>query len=229
MDNMIATLKRTRAKTPCFWIGQLDGKSGEDTAWDPSKTLAGEYQAMLPPRSFTPLSELDTPAHHTKTLRKIKGQQSLRDLVTCQEITTPSDSNTLVGTPSLRSPSSGSFSWTTSLEYQECEVEDEEYEVVRDNGQKDLGFQICMDLLSRELAAGFSKKNPAKSLDRASGLQILLMIEAYEAVQQQIRQEIRETHVTGAKVEEMKTFERTLDNWLGALYALYDRSESFAM
>jgi hypothetical protein len=225
MDEMeVETMKRTRAKTPCFWIGQLDCKSREDEPMDPSKALAGQYQAVLPPRSFTPFSESDPVPR--KPLRKIKGQQSLRDLVMFPESSTHSDSETLIGTPSLGSPTSGHFSWKTSPKSQGSEDEDHSYSVAGEDGQKDVGFQICMDLLTSELAAGLFKKHPTEKMDRGSGLQILLMIEAYEAVQHHIREEIHDAHVTGAKLDQVKAVEKTLDHWLGALYVLYDRSKS---
>lgn len=227
MDDMeVAPLKRTRAKTPCLWIGHLDSVHREHEETDQSKTLAGQYQAVLPPRTFTPFSDLDSTPSSRKPLRKIKGQQSLRDLVTCQENIAHSDSETLVGTPSLGSPTSGHFSWKPSPEPQGFENEEESNAIAEENGQPDVGFQICMDLLMSELAAGLSEKHPTEKSNRVPGLQILLMIEAYESVQQQIRQEIQDAHVTGARLDEVKALEKTLDNWLGALDALYNRFKS---
>jgi len=228
MDEMEGEkFKRTRAKTPCFWIGQLDECNSHDREpRDAANALAGQYQAVLPPRSFTPYPEKLPSIHARRGLRKVKGQQSLRDLVTCQELSIHSDSETLVGTPSLGSPTSGHFSWKISQESKEPRASFEEVRQGKEDGETDVGFQICLDLLTSELASGLFKKHPTENLDRGSGLQILLMIEAYESVQHQIRQEIEESHVTGPKLDQVIAVEKLLDNWLGALYSLHDRAGS---
>lgn len=233
MHEMEEPFKRTRSKTPVTWIGQLESyhkphelPAGET---DPTKLLAGQYQAVLPPRTFTPCPELDQKHHLPRNLRKMKGRQSLRDLVTCQEIIpespSHSDSDTLCGSESphsLASPSSGHFSFKSCEEYPEPVAE----ELPRDEAAEEhngIAFKICLDMLTDELATGLFKKHPTEALNRASGLQIMLMIESYEQVQQHIRREIYGTHVTEIRQSHVKALE-ILDNWLEALYSLYDTS-----
>jgi hypothetical protein len=208
-----------RAKTPCFWIGALDCKSTYDQ-FDPTNALADQYQDILPPRNFTPYPELSH-QRPRKALRKVKGQQSLRDLVTCHRLsivsTTSSASDsedTLVGTPSFQiSPRSENFpDLDKPRQFQGVEAR----ELPTSSQENDIGFRICLDLLTNELATALFKKHPADGLEKASRLQILLMIEAYEAVQERIRQD---SHPNS----HMSTM---LDNWLAALYSLYDESPS---
>ena len=226
-DNMdIEILKRTRAKTPCFWVGALDEKPEQvdEVVEDPANIFANNYQAELPLRTFTPNHEsLPTPLR--KTVRKIKGQLSLRDLVTCDRPYSSSDSisSTLVGsdTPkSQASPASGYFPSKLSRDFPS-----EDASQPQDN-HKDIRMQICVDLLTNALATEMFKQHPGEDLDRASGLQIMLMIEAYENVQQHIRQEIHELHVTGKNPDHVEAVDNMLGNWLEALYALYDQSEA---
>lgn len=219
--------RRTRPKTPCFWIGQLDRKFESDTeSFDPTAILADEYQDELPPRNFTPFP--DSGRLRTRKLRRSKGQASLRELVTCHRFSmismdsdsstssSNSDSETLVGTPSTHqpSPTSDRFSFCKPEVSEVSEVSEVENITPPKSPTKDenIGFQICLDLLTNELATALYKQHPAEGLEKASGLQILLMIEAYEAVQQQIRQD---PHVSVHAAHMM-------DNWLMALYKLYD-------
>jgi len=130
-----------------------------------------------------------------------------------------------VGTPSLGSPTSGHFFWKESQESLVLETDEKSNHNIHDKGMKDVGFQICIDLLTNELAAGLLKKHPDEYLNRSSGLQIQLMIEAYESVQQHVRREIDAGHMTGKKLDQVKAVERTLDNWLEALHVLYEGTQ----
>lgn len=107
---MGATIGR-RAKTPVFFIGQLESKK---VSAELAQSLAQQYQDILPTRSYTPSvineHELAQPLH--RCIRRIKSQQSLRDLVKKQsELAVKeerasinySDSETLLG---CESPSS---------------------------------------------------------------------------------------------------------------------------
>lgn len=83
-----------------------------------------------------------------------------------------------------------------------------------------------MDLLTNELATALFKQHPSENHDRASGLQVLLMIEAYETLQQHVRKEIQEAAVAGKEVDDhVRNMEAILDRWLESLYAIYDSSE----
>ena len=253
-------LKRTRAKTPCFWVGQLDQpKPCDDSRFDSAIALACEYQSVLPPRTYTP-SIIETTRPLERTIRKVKGRQSLRDIVERDESRDSvystascnsnydysysynsynhnhyhnhnhnytSDCDTLVGSespPSPLTPTSASFPRakytlsplsinTKSSPYRQLSPSSESGEHTSNTG-----FQLSLDLLTEQLATGLFKKHPAEPLDRASGLQIRLMIEAYESVLLQLR---GDDHIIS---KHLAAFEHTLNHWVRALYAVYDRT-----
>jgi hypothetical protein len=93
----------------------------------------------------------------------------------------------------------------------------------------EIGLGICMNLLTNELASTLLKQSSTAQDDRASGLQILLMIEAYETLQQHIRKELHEAFLRGEEIDSHeKDIELILDQWLDALYAVYDRAQARA-
>ncbi|KAH8594669.1 hypothetical protein B0O99DRAFT_482558, partial [Bisporella sp. PMI_857] len=150
--------------------------------------------------------------------------QSLRELVTCDRPSTgsSSDTETLVGTATPKSQASPTSSCFPS------HLSRDSKDSIRDKPKENhnIGFRICLDMLTNELANGLFKQHPVEDLDRASGLQIMLMIEAYESVQQHLRQEIQELRSTGQACDQFSTVEDMLDNWLEALYALYEQSDA---
>ncbi|KAM3087834.1 hypothetical protein ACMFMG_001903 [Clarireedia jacksonii] len=216
---------RRRAKTPVFAIGQLERKAMEHRS-DLSESIAADYRCLLPPRrSIAPQMDLDIPHKPLqpvrKRLRKIKSQESLRDLCKSHSGSPfmASDCETLVG-------SDGGTSPRHSL-YQD-ELKKDPFDNSLDGLPKrnkisetdslfeqDVGLQICSDLLTSKLRTALHRQ----SLDdkKLSGLQILLMIEAYESVREQLREDYQhDAHV-------MKT-EAVLDNWIEALYTIYEES-----
>ncbi|CAD6448265.1 77a287eb-6109-47f4-a712-2df6f4306c0e [Sclerotinia trifoliorum] len=206
-----------RAKTPVFFIGQLERKAMEH---DPSERLASEYQTVLPQRCISSYLDLDLPVNPAKrTLRKIKSQESLRDL--CKSYATSpsiaSDSETLVG-------SDGGFSPRGSI-YKEDEKDDPfksedvaspAYEPSKTSQlDQDISLQICSDLLTSKLTATLHQNHTTEQGNRVSSLEILLMIEAYESIRKELRSDPRDLHVTFAA-------ETALDQWIKALYTIYE-------
>jgi hypothetical protein len=242
----VEILKRTRAKTPCFWVGQLDPKP-RDHRYDSAIALSCEYQALLPPRTFTPYLE---PRPLERTIRKVKGRQSLRRIVEQDEPREPihsaiqcddkynftlnhhytSDCDTLVGSetpPSPCTPTSGYF--PRAKPHLRINTKINRYAHAAALGdQTSVGFQVCLDLLTEQLATGLFKKHPIEHLDRASDLQILLMIEAYESVLQHIRGDISCRKLSSSRLSHLTEVEQTLDHWVRALYSVYDRTMSNA-
>jgi ribosomal protein S15P/S13E len=221
-------LKRTRAKTPVSAIGQLERKSMVRPL-DRAQTLAEQYQALLPPRAMTPFI-FEIPKITPQKLRKIKCELSLRDLIKEHSkrghSVAYSDADTLIGSESptaLLSPLDGEFeqmklpmimtSHKQALSDSVAALDD------------DIGLKICVDLLTTELATALFRQHPAEREDRASGLQILLMIEAYETVQQHVRQQLCDQHVTEGSKEHVKSVDRILKYWLKVLYTVYDQSQ----
>jgi len=216
---------RRRAKTPVFAIGQLERKALEHKL-DPSESIAAGYRCLLPPRrSIAPQIDLDIPHKPLrpvrKSLRKIKSQESLRDLCKSHSGSpfTASDCETLVG-------SDGGTSPRHSL-YQD-ELKNNPFDAGTDDlpnpnkiseksspVEQDVGLQICSDLLTSKLRTALHRQTLNDK--KLSGLQILLMIEAYESVREQLREDYqRDKHV-------MDT-EAVLDNWIEALYTIYEES-----
>lgn len=225
-----ALFQRRRSKTPVFFVGQLERKSTLDRA----QALADDYRAVLPLRlksSFVELERSKTP----KRIRKIKCQLSLRDLVKEHEHHSPppstpgSDVDTLVGSPAWpRSPSDSEFD-KNSLppldEVQELYTNDDGAPLPPiPDLNNDIGLKICADLLTNELASSLLQHQPPEPGMQASGLQILLLIEAYETVQQRVRQLSCESHGTGKNMDHVRSTEMILEHWLQVLYAVYDRS-----
>lgn len=240
----VEIIKRTRAKTPCFWVGQLDCQTQPCDKHD-SVALAYEYQALLPERSFSSSPVCFERCPLRKTIRKVKGQESLRDIVERDQhrisTTYYSDCETLDGTDTLPSPinvptstyclpeeeswaapfnyeskSSCSRSWASS-----SSLEDKE-----DNSTS-AGFQVCLELLTDQLAEGLFGKHhhhAAEYLDRVPGLQILLMIEAYESVLQHIRGEMSDPYLAGFRLVQLVDTEQLLEHWLLALYSVYEET-----
>ena len=50
------------------------------------------------------------------------------------------------------------------------------------------------------------------------------MIEAYESIQQRLRQELFRSRAIGTENEHAESLDRILDHWLKGLHALYDSS-----
>lgn len=228
--------RRIRAKTPVTSIGQLERNSLIHRC-DRAMDLAEEYQSQLPPRAFTPFCEAEIPKHPPHRLRKIKCQFSLRDVAKEDQKPRPrhsmsySDADTLVGSESptsLTSPTeekekirmfplqkAGATPPHVTKAYEEVVAEIDH----------NIGLKICADLLTNELASALYCHHPAETVERASGLQIMLMIEVYETVQQQVRQKLYDAHVTGGDEKHMKMVDEILDHWLQVLYSVYDRSQ----
>jgi hypothetical protein len=226
--------QRRRAKTPVFAIGQLEGKNLGASPVDKAQALAAQYQAELPSRSITPYVEGDLPKLTRKTLRKVKCQMSLRDLVKDQSerplSTLSSDTDTLVGSASPTSqlsPTKGEFDQEEVALFKTHRnpyLMVDEADCSRSALDHNIGLKICVDLLTNELATALFRQHPAESEDRASGLQILLLIEAFEGIQRQARQRRHNLHrqTTDHYVEEM---ENILNHWLEVLYLVYDQSQ----
>lgn len=239
--------RRTRPKTPVFAVGQLE-RASMIRQLDTAQLYADGYQFVLPPRIVTPSIDIkpqQKPKRTPKTLRKVKCQLSLRDLVKDQDqyhdkalpavpppTSSYSDVETLVGSDSAPcSPGKDDEVFYLAPTYQKPRHSTFDDSITLSDFNNDVGLKICIDLLTNELASSLFKQHPAEAGNRASGLQILLMIEAYETVQQHVRRQLEDRHVTGrggAKENEnvdLEGMERILDHWLQVLYLVYNRSQ----
>lgn len=234
MDLDSDILRRTRAKTPCFFVGQLE-KSAKPKGTTTAKELADQYQAELPLRISSP-DPPSCPKTLRRTVRKMKGKQSLRDTLTYDRPYSShrpysSDAETLVGsdspmsTNSRASSSSCYFPSKLSQKFREP-TKSEEAAKNREEDHRDIGLRICLEMLTNELANALFKQHPVEPLDRASGLQIMLMIETYESVQQRIRQDIHRLQLANQNPDHVMACEDMLNTWIDALYALHDQAEA---
>lgn len=71
-------------------------------------------------------------------------------------------------------------------------------------------FQVGLELLTRELSSAFANQSSRDS-GNASGLQVWVMIEAYERLRDQL----------AASGTENKEAKAAIDSWLEALYAIH--------
>ncbi|RAL62988.1 hypothetical protein DID88_004075 [Monilinia fructigena] len=209
---------RRRAKTPVFFIGQLERKAMEN---DPSEYLANEYQTVLPRRRVASYMDLHIPLNPAKrTLRKIKSQESLRDL--CKSYATSpstvSDCETLVGSDGGSSPRGSIFKEDgkdNSFEFKDLAPPAYEPSGKTSVSDKDISLQICSDLLTSKLATTLRPGHATSQGSKVSSLEILLMIEAYESIRKELRSDSRDIHVRSAA-------ETALDQWIHALYTIYE-------
>ncbi|KAF7856032.1 hypothetical protein EAF04_009988 [Stromatinia cepivora] len=209
---------RRRAKTPVFFIGQLERKAMEH---DPSERLANEYQTVLPRRRISSYLDLDLPVNPAKrTLRKIKSQESLRDL--CKSYATSpsiaSDSETLVGSDGGSSPRGSIFKEDEKDDtFGFKDMAPPAYEPSEKTSvlDQDISLQICSDLLTSKLTTTLRQSHATEQENKVSSLEILLMIEAYESIRKELRSNPRDLHVTSAAAT-------ALDQWIQALYTIYE-------
>ncbi|KAB8302151.1 hypothetical protein EYC80_005599 [Monilinia laxa] len=209
---------RRRAKTPVFFIGQLERKAMEN---DPSENLANEYQTVLPRRRVASYMDLHLPLNPAKrTLRKIKSQESLRDL--CKSYATSpstvSDCETLVGSDGGNSPRGSIFKEDgneDSFEFKDLAPPAYEPSGKTSVSDEDISLQICSDLLTSKLTTTLRPGHATDQGSKVSSLEILLMIEAYESIRKELRSDSRNIHVISAA-------EMALDQWIHALYTIYE-------
>ncbi|TGO58681.1 hypothetical protein BCON_0052g00250 [Botryotinia convoluta] len=210
---------RKRAKTPVFFIGQLEKKAMEHNS---SEWLTNQYQKTLPRRRISSSWNLDLPVIPVKrTLRKIKSQESLRDLCR-RNATSPSeasDCETLVGSDGRGSPHSSIFKGdeknnnfgVENVASPTCEPLDK-----TSLSDQDISLQICLNLLTSKLSTSLQQDHHTMEQEnKASSLEILLMIEAYESIRKGLQAGSRDLHVTSAA-------ETALDQWIQALYTIYE-------
>lgn len=210
---------RRRAKTPVFFIGQLERKAMED---DFSECLANEYKTVLPRRRISSYLDLNLPVNPAKRrLRKIKSQESLRDL--CKSYAASpsiaSDCETLVGSDGGRSPRGSMFKDDEKddiFEFRDMAPPAyEQLERKTSVSDEDVSLQICSDLLTSKLTTTLHQDHTIEPGNKVSSLEILLMIEAYESIRKELPLNPRDIHVTSAA-------EVALDQWIQALYTIYE-------
>lgn len=239
----VSTMRR-RAKTPVFSIGQLEeGTCGRScvTADKVSSVdlIAAQYQALLDPRDIDLMlsdsrSEQQLAEPDCGEIRSSEwNQPGARDAQAEASAATsrspqawgvnihqsPSSEGTLVAFDEEAiyfKPLSFSSEPPSPLPY--CNPQEGSSWTTPDSAstaQDNLGLQICTDLLTRELATAMLRR-PGDTTTDTSALQILVMIEAYERLRDQVT---KIQHQQGG----LGNMESMFDTWLGSLYSLHGR------
>jgi len=198
--------RRRNAKTPVFAIGQLEMKNPHFPTKTTAEDLAKIYQNLLPSPPVTPFPNAPRSYPRQEKIRRIKSQHSLRSHISDQLKTS---------------------AWTETETL--CS---EQFEPVENNKsssftypEENPGLRICLDLLTCELAGVFFQQHPKENQDRASRLQIQLMIEGYEDVLQKMQQKADSLKKMGLAEDDLITTENILHHWLEILYYLYNLTD----
>lgn len=234
----VSTMRR-RAKTPVHTIGQLEGEKLGRQLEGVNKTssvdlIAAQYQALLDPldtESILTNPHSEPPLSRAGSLditAQLKPQRSAGDIQLADASAIPIPQQSIFANSPV--PSEG-----TLVEFDEeaiyfkplsfspeppsplrvlNKIQDAPH-IHRETlaGQGNLGLQICTELLTRELAMAMLDKNGASS--DTSALQILVMIEAYERLRDQVLE-------MKPQRDELGGVETMFDSWLEALYTLHD-------
>lgn len=219
-------LMKRRAKTPILSIGQLENarRPGRPLVRTSSVDLIAEqYQARLeyldasyePPLSpyDTELDEPVPPLRRRRSSNYCQEESPIEHSPRMAEIANPSpasDDGTLVSfqgdtvyfKPVSLSPEPESSPQRWNRQSTQSTADD------------NVSLQVCLDLLTRELSSAIAGRPSRPPVDTAA-LQILVMIEAYEKLRDQMA-EISHGN------EQARTMESMFDFWLRALYAVHD-------
>lgn len=215
--------RRTMAKTPVRYIGQLEQASSQ---MDNAQLFAEQYQNILPPRTPTPGTQ--------QRLRKVRCQPSLKDLVKDQAKSSPpssprSECDTLIGS---ESPSS-TYDYDQEDQLFHTKGLSSTIQLVdRDSGisvaeiyEDDIDDKASADYLIDEISTSLLSHEQSEFLSHASLGQIMLTIEAYQSIQEEFYQKLQESRAVDVSEEQVNATKQLLENWLDVLYAAYDEFE----
>ena len=217
---------KRRAKTPIFSIGQLEDipRPGNGLSRTSSVDLIAEqYRAILESRRSsvysdnhsepslsprTPVHDEPSPVQHRRGLGYFPEEIPIGAPTRGPPNPSPtSDDGTLV---SFQDDTVYFKPFSFSPE-----PESPPPHMRRDSSPDDnVGLQICLDLLTRDLSSAIAGR-PCRSSVGTSALQVLVMIEAYERLRDQMA-ELSHSN------EEARSMEMMFDMWLRALYAIHD-------
>jgi len=198
------------AKTPVFGIGQLEMKDLRYHTEATTEDLARIYQSLLPSPPVTPLPDFMKSSPKPERIRRMKSQHSLRAY-----INVPVESPTWTETETLCSENS-----VANVDERFSELS---------SSAKNPGIDLCLGLLTCELAGIFFQQHPKEHQDRASKLQIQLMIEGYEDVLYKLQHSPGILQKMGLSAEDLITTEKIIHHWLEVLYYLYDLADGLSL
>ncbi|KAJ6783518.1 hypothetical protein PWT90_02049 [Aphanocladium album] len=223
---------RRRAKTPVHRIGQLEAaQRRRDTArqngnveginrMSSVSTIAREYRELavyddmdipavpkIDPSYLLEQGIIELPTNEDKVQESNLLSASYHNHRTSASM---SDDGTLLG-----SEPDTSFGTCPSLTHSSsppAELSDDEEEPP---ALASLRFQIGLELLTKELSTAFADRSSRRPSDAGSsaGLQVWVMIEAYERLREQL---------DAKPTEENKQARDAIDSWIRALYAIHN-------
>jgi hypothetical protein len=230
--------RRRQAKTPVHSIGQLERERDNapplprpslDARRDSALILGQEYRDLLMSRNGYLADK--------QSLRDSSSDEDLPGYITPSAI--PYNTNNLSDSGS--SPTS-STSGRTLLGYQPEAVFFKPYAFSREESRSSMlsqasnttrspargqpthgspSFQLCLELLGRELSTAVGHQHH-RTGSSTSALQVLLMIEAYERLRDQLIAEAQRQPF-GRGMQDARQVEAMFDMWLRSLYAVHDR------
>lgn len=234
---------RRRAKTPVHRIGQLEAAQRKRDKIHPLCSNKDGINRMSSvstiAREYRELAVYDDDADEIPPVPVIDPSyllaQGVIELPAAQDGGSPEKS--LLGTPSYRSHhrissslsddgtllgsepdnSFGSCPSLTHSSSPRAEMSDDEND--EPPALASLRFQIGLELLTKELSTAFADQSSRRASDAGSsaGLQIWVMIEAYERLRDQL---------DAKPTEENKQARDAIDSWIRALYAIHNNIAS---
>lgn len=228
----------SRSLTPCHEVAASNTRRNglrrvkcRDSLRDLARTNSDETQSSesgLPNTNWDDYScdvsieKIDALAHsfaenYRSTSRPARAQILRRSFYTPFIRRHSSDSDTLLGSDSEPSPNSSAPHTFSDSDLEAFKVMHEADQTMTETDE--IGMQLCMDLLTNDLASALQRQHPLEPGNRVSGLQLLLMIEAYESLQQKLRR-------MGPDEDHVSAADEALEHWLQALRSIYERSTS---
>ncbi|KAK3692831.1 hypothetical protein B0T22DRAFT_28209 [Podospora appendiculata] len=222
------TTMRRRAKTPIFSIYQLEEipRPGNALASDKrlsAEVIAEQYRALLDSRNSMARETYpdDDDAIHLR-----------RNIHTPESTTRPLTGSSSSSSSSQHPTTSPTSSDGTLVAFDDETVYfkpvsfspepispffDRRFPTTSPPPTPNLGLQICLDLLTRDLSSSLRRSGRNRGCVETSALQVWAMIEAYE----RLRDQLPDTEARLGR-DEQKSLDQMLDLWLRALYAVHD-------
>jgi hypothetical protein len=210
-----------RAKTPILSIGQLEGQRRPSRPLVRTSSvdrIAEQYLARLEYSDNThepPLSPDDSPIYEPMPLRRPFSSDHLREesftghsprTAEIPNLSPASDDGTLVSFQ-------GDTVYFKPVSFSPAPESPRPRWSQQSTREDNVSLQVCLDLLTRELSSAIAGR-PSRPPMGTAALQILVMIEAYETLRDQMA-EISEGN------EQARAMESMFDFWLRALYAVH--------
>jgi len=204
--------------------------------YDGASRLAESYRSLLPDPQTINYTEIHTILRRQKSMQTLRNQTNtgaglgerrprcVSEFVTASRPQERPHSHTASSDTEVNSDTTQVEPWTNTTCQQTPET-GESSKLMLDSADgyqfNDVGLQICFDLLTDELCKACFRRHPREESYRASKLQILLMIEAYETVLAKCRRRMSEVGNIGGETSNLQDAEQALNHWLDSLYSIY--------